>query len=102
MSFLITKTVFRGQSLLCRALIDNSKILANKYHEKVRLIYSNTLIIYKYKHFIFNQVIDHYENPRNVGSLNKTDEDVGTGLVGGKHFFDKNFLIKTQKLYLNI
>lgn len=28
------------------------------------------------------KVIDHYENPRNVGSLNKNDEDVGTGLVG--------------------
>jgi nitrogen fixation protein NifU and related proteins len=29
-----------------------------------------------------NKVIDHYENPRNVGSLDKNDEDVGTGLVG--------------------
>jgi nitrogen fixation protein NifU and related proteins len=28
------------------------------------------------------KVIDHYENPRNVGSLDKTDESVGTGLVG--------------------
>lgn len=27
-------------------------------------------------------VIDHYENPRNVGSMNKEDLDVGTGLVG--------------------
>ncbi|KAH7947266.1 hypothetical protein HPB52_009007 [Rhipicephalus sanguineus] len=27
-------------------------------------------------------VIDHYENPRNVGSLNKDDKNVGTGLVG--------------------
>jgi len=27
-------------------------------------------------------VIDHYENPRNVGSLNKNDNNVGTGLVG--------------------
>ncbi|KAG1668820.1 hypothetical protein FOA52_004914 [Chlamydomonas sp. UWO 241] len=27
-------------------------------------------------------VVDHYENPRNVGSLSKTDESVGTGLVG--------------------
>ena len=27
-------------------------------------------------------VIDHYENPRNVGSLDKDDPDVGTGLVG--------------------
>lgn len=28
------------------------------------------------------KVIDHYTNPRNVGSLNKNDVDVGTGLVG--------------------
>ena len=28
------------------------------------------------------RVIDHYENPRNVGSLDKTSDDVGTGLVG--------------------
>jgi len=27
-------------------------------------------------------VIDHYENPRNVGSMNKKDDNVGTGLVG--------------------
>ncbi len=29
-----------------------------------------------------NKVIDHYENPRNVGALDKNDPDVGTGLVG--------------------
>src|SRR5436190_24379744 len=28
------------------------------------------------------KVIDHYENPRNVGTLDKNDEGVGTGLVG--------------------
>jgi nitrogen fixation NifU-like protein len=28
------------------------------------------------------KVIDHYENPRNVGSLDKTSSSVGTGLVG--------------------
>lgn len=28
------------------------------------------------------KVIDHYENPRNVGSLNKDAKNVGTGLVG--------------------
>merc|ERR1719309_332624 len=27
-------------------------------------------------------VIDHYENPRNVGSMDKEDKNVGTGLVG--------------------
>lgn len=29
-----------------------------------------------------SKVIDHYENPRNVGSLSKEDPNVGTGLVG--------------------
>ena len=28
------------------------------------------------------KVIDHYENPRNVGSMNADDKDVGTGMVG--------------------
>ena len=28
------------------------------------------------------KVIEHYENPRNVGTLDKEDESVGTGLVG--------------------
>ena len=28
------------------------------------------------------KVIDHYENPRNVGSLDKSAEDVGTGVIG--------------------
>ena len=28
------------------------------------------------------QVLDHYENPRNVGSLDKADPNVGTGMVG--------------------
>ena len=28
------------------------------------------------------KVIDHYENPRNVGKLDDTDENVGTGMVG--------------------
>jgi nitrogen fixation protein NifU and related proteins len=29
-----------------------------------------------------DKVIDHYENPRNVGSLDSKSDDVGTGLVG--------------------
>jgi nitrogen fixation NifU-like protein len=29
-----------------------------------------------------NKVIDHYSNPRNVGSFEKGDDSVGTGLVG--------------------
>ena len=29
-----------------------------------------------------NKVLDHYENPRNVGKMDSTDETVGTGMVG--------------------
>ena len=29
-----------------------------------------------------NKVLDHYNNPRNVGSMDKSDPNVGTGMVG--------------------
>ena len=29
-----------------------------------------------------DQVVDHYENPRNVGKMDKNDSTVGTGMVG--------------------
>lgn len=29
-----------------------------------------------------DKVVDHYENPRNVGAFDKSDESVGTGMVG--------------------
>ncbi|MFZ3087210.1 MAG: iron-sulfur cluster assembly scaffold protein, partial [Methylotenera sp.] len=29
-----------------------------------------------------DKVLDHYENPRNVGAFNQEDQDVGTGMVG--------------------
>jgi len=29
-----------------------------------------------------NELLDHYDNPRNVGTLDKGDDNVGTGLVG--------------------
>ena len=69
-----------------------------RYHEKsnpVSCIRMETIVVIYSKGFpsvnstrlcsnsaIWFQVIDHYENPRNVGSLNKDDSSVGTGLVG--------------------
>jgi nitrogen fixation NifU-like protein len=45
------------------------------------------------------QVIDHYENPRNVGSFSKDDDDVGTGMVGAPACGDVMKLqIKVDKL----
>jgi len=29
-----------------------------------------------------DKVLDHYENPRNVGSFDKADDHIGTGMVG--------------------
>ncbi len=29
-----------------------------------------------------DKLMDHYDNPRNVGALDKTDDNVGTGMVG--------------------
>ncbi|KAK7067411.1 hypothetical protein SK128_011746 [Halocaridina rubra] len=56
--------MFLVRSCYCRplaALIPKSATSTAGYHEKV---------------------IDHYENPRNVGSLDKNEKAVGTGLVG--------------------
>ncbi len=41
------------------------------------------------------RVIDHYENPRNVGSFDKKDKNVGTGLVGAPACFHGDTLIAT-------
>ena len=44
-------------------------------------------------------VIDHYENPRNVGSFDKSDTDIGTGMVGAPACGDVMKLqIKVNKL----
>ena len=44
--------------------------------QKPSLIYTNLIALYH------DNVIDHYEKPRNVGSLDKNKKNVGTGLVG--------------------
>lgn len=42
----------------------------------------NTKLNFNSKFMYHERVIDHYEQPRNVGSLDKNDKKVGTGLVG--------------------
>lgn len=45
------------------------------------------------------QVVDHYENPRNVGSFAKDDDNIGTGMVGAPACGDVMKLqIKVDKL----
>jgi NifU-like protein involved in Fe-S cluster formation len=39
-------------------------------------------LITKFGYAYHDNVIEHYERPRNVGSLDKTKKNVGTGLVG--------------------
>lgn len=40
-----------------------------------------SLLLGPVRHY-HEKVVEHYEKPRNVGSFNKSDPDVGTGLVG--------------------
>jgi len=46
-----------------------------------------------FRRYYHSNVVEHFENPRNVGSLNKDDKDIGTGLVGAPACGD---LIKLQ------
>ncbi len=48
-----------------------------------------------------DKVIDHYENPRNVGKLDSADINVGTGMVGAPACGDVMKLqIKVQHFFL--
>jgi hypothetical protein len=56
-----SRTVYSKIRPLLSTSVEARSILTRSYHEKV---------------------IDHYENPRNVGSFDKSDTNIGTGLVG--------------------
>lgn len=56
---------------------------ARKYHEKDKSSLALDLDRLTGTFLLtFSALLDHYSNPRNVGSMAKADEDVGTGLVG--------------------
>lgn len=61
-----------------------SKLFKEAQSGKVTLnsIISKNSCCLQQQRFYHPKVIDHYERPRNVGSLEKSDPDVGTGLVG--------------------
>ena len=71
------------------AAIQRLLMLHSKCSKNVTLVQSahkyglnyNSVIIQSFRSYD-EKVIDHYENPRNVGSLNKKSKNVGTGLVG--------------------
>ena len=46
-----------------------------------RLYHPTNYFLNNFKHY-HTKLIDHYENPRNIGALDKNDKDIGTGLVG--------------------
>lgn len=56
-----TRVLSRRSAVAGAAGTNNSMVQQRSYHENI---------------------VEHYENPRNVGSMDKNDDDVGTGLVG--------------------
>jgi len=52
--------------------------------------------IINFRYLYHTNVLDHYENPQNVGSLNKNDKNIGTGLVGAPACGD------VMKLQINV
>ena len=57
--------------------------LARSVYSKVRPLLSASVgAVNTLSRDYHEKVIDHYENPRNVGSFDKSDASVGTGLVG--------------------
>jgi len=58
--------------------------ISSHFGPAVGLKRSRTAFVFLYwiVQLTFAALIDHYERPRNVGSMSKADADVGTGLVG--------------------
>jgi len=54
---------------------------------------SKMLLIRNPIRFYHDKIIDHYENPRNVGSLDKNSKNVGTGMVGAPACIHEDTLI---------
>ena len=64
------------QKQLAATSFNKTTSLGGFGHKKIGAVAQVTARLYH------ETVIDHYENPRNVGSFDKKDKNVGTGLVG--------------------
>ena len=65
-----------------RTLMKSKVTLGNKLGLQMSLAARPAALTQVVQRAYHENVIDHYEKPRNVGSLNAKDLDVGTGLVG--------------------
>jgi hypothetical protein len=74
----LSRTIYSKIRPLLSVGVQTRSVLSRDYHEKV---------------------IDHYENPRNVGSFDKSDVNVGTGLVGAPACGD---VMKLQVRYFSL
>ena len=66
-----------------QTIIKNSFLTLRRAHLQQSTPFMMMMASPQLRGFAYHQnVLDHYNNPRNVGSMNKADADVGTGLVG--------------------
>lgn len=63
-------------------MASSSRSVLSRYIRPTTVVAPRMQTIGVAKRGYHEKVIDHYENPRNVGNMNKKDMDVGTGLVG--------------------
>lgn len=80
-SKLLSSTVRPTPFLTPRILTPLSTGPRRSYHEKDKALFSPKILSPTNMDY-FDLLLDHYSSPRNVGSMSKTDTDVGTGLVG--------------------
>lgn len=64
------------------AILNQRLNLARVFAFKRQPVFAASYLVNLSQRMYHENVIDHFEKPRNVGSLNAKDQDVGTGLVG--------------------
>lgn len=77
-----SSSLLRSQTLSQRIPLSSSSSILKATQFTSPASQSFTPIILSQSRSYHAKVLDHYNNPRNVGSMNKNDTNVGTGLVG--------------------